>query len=272
MMQKIISFLLIFCLIAVVNSQNCSNILSNNNCRQEFINFVDDVYLETIPTNINYAQLNQKISSYCSSTCKNTAVQYLQCEKDTNGLSFINNGLCAKINQDYCLVHHVRGTIAQTIPPVKTLDSPSICPSQNISGTIILTCTTGDSCHQKLQSGADYLMCCAGPFFNYFYELSDSCNITASVPCLPVTVFPTFSSTKAGGDTTGKATPTKPVGGVTPTKPVGGVTPTKPVGGVTTVGRVAPTKTVTPSGAIGGDSSLLVLITVIMIHVIVMLY
>ena len=80
-------------------------------------------------------------------------------------------------------------------------------------------------------------MCCAGPFLNYFYGLSDSCNITASVACSPVTVFPTFSSAKAGGGTTSEIVK------VTPTKAVGGVTPTK---------------TVTPSGAIGGDSSLLV--------------
>ena len=266
-MQKIISLLLIFCLIAVVNSQNCTAIVVGTKCGQEFVNFTDSVYLTSVPTNVNYVQFNQKISTYCSSQCKNTADQYFRCLNDSEEISFLNKGLCGKLNQEYCLVHHVRGTTTGIISPIGSLDS-GICPSTETDDVKTLHCIGGSSCHQKLQKISDYLSCCTLPLFIGYYKLlnDSSCNITNS--CSSGTVSPTittFTSSRAVAGATSKIIATGTVGGVVPTV-AQTVTPSRVDGGAT------PTKTVAPSGAIVGDSSLLVLITVFMIQIIVMCY
>lgn len=164
MMHKIFFGLLIFYLTVVANSQNCTGILAGTNCVQEFLNFEDSVYLTIVPTNVNYVQFNQEISTFCSSQCKSTTDQYLQCLNDTDYLNFLNKGLCGKLNQEYCLVHHVRGTTSGMISPIGSLDL-GICPSTENDDDITLICIGGSSCHQKLQKIFDYLSCCALPFF-----------------------------------------------------------------------------------------------------------
>lgn len=249
-------YLLIFCLTAVTNSQNCTAIIAGTNCVQELQNFIATVYLTTVPNNVDYVQFNQKISTFCSSQCKNITLQYFQCLNNSEYINFLNDGLCGKLNQEYCLVRHVRGTTSGMISPIGSLEN-GICPFTDINDETTIHCIGGSSCQQKLQNISDYLSCCFVPLiFGYYDNLNDSsCNITNS--CSSLKLSPTITSITSSG-AVGGATP-----GIISTGTVG-VIPTRTIGGVIPTG--------TPSGATGGDSSLLVLITVITIQIIVMCY
>ena len=138
-----------------------------------------------------YHQVNQRLTAFCGSQCKNVLVAYHKsCSFDTSFATFTNNFTCGKINQEHCYIHYLRGVTAGTIVTYRTLWR--ICPENR--NTLKSSCTEG-ACKLYMTQYAGYMSCCAGPLLGYGFNLT-SCGITdtTSTPCSSKTSTVTISS------------------------------------------------------------------------------
>ena len=94
----------------------------------------------------------------------------------------INNGTCGKINQEFCYVHHLRGTTAGIIVTYNTL--LNICPLY--TNTDINYCVEG-ACQRNVTQWANYMGCCASPLLHPSFNLT-SCGIDNTTVCSSGTV------------------------------------------------------------------------------------
>ena len=166
---------------------NCTDLgyqLQHRNVCGLYQDFTQDDYVVTVTEDL-YHQVNQRLTAFCGSQCKNVLVAYGKCDSfRTSFGTFTNNFTCGKINQEYCYIHYLRGVTAGTIVTYSTLWS--ICPENR--NTLKRSCTEG-TCQRYMTQYADYMSCCAGPLLGYGFNLT-SCGITntTSTPCSSETV------------------------------------------------------------------------------------
>ena len=161
----------------------------NNACRI-YDNFTQDDYVVILAEDL-YHQINQRLTDFCGSQCKNALVAFSKsCSFDND--TFTNNFTCGKINQQYCYIHYLRGVTAGTIVTLNTLFR--ICPENRNMYTLKSSCTEG-ACQRNVTQYADYMSCCAGPLLGKYFNLT-SCGITdtTSTPCSSETSTVAISS------------------------------------------------------------------------------
>ena len=143
------------------------------------------VYLHKRYPNANedfYRNVSQRLTAFCASQCKRITVAYYNCLNETHVVTAYNYGVCGKINQEFCLVHHLRGTTAGTIVTFGTL--VNICPPP--SPDAIQYCVKG-ACQRNVTQWANYMGCCASSILRTDFNLT-SCGITDTTPCPSGTV------------------------------------------------------------------------------------
>ena len=62
-------------------------------------------------------KVNSAVNEFCSSECKDFFVAYYNCINHTDLVTFYNNGLCGRMNQQYCVIHF-EFTSGVIIPPL----------------------------------------------------------------------------------------------------------------------------------------------------------
>ena len=186
----VVSVMLLFS-IAVVRSENqddvnCTDVNiqvdSGNFCAlyQDILNgnYLDKRYPNA--TENFYRYVSQQLTAFCASYCKRLVIAFYNCQNYTHAASAYNYGACGKINQEFCLVHHLRGTAAGTIVTLVTLWNT--CPIK-INGWY---CVEG-VCQRNVTQWANYMGCCAGSLLRPSFNLT-SCGITDTIPCSSGTV------------------------------------------------------------------------------------
>ena len=170
------------------NDVNCTDVtyqfFQGNVCRP-FPDILNHKYLTKIYPNATedfYRNVSQQLTAFCASQCKSILVAFLKCQNETDSITGLDDGTCGKINQQFCYVHHLRGTTAGTIVAFDTLRS--ICPYNSNTG--INYCLEG-TCQENVTQYADYMDCCTGPILGHFFNLT-SCDITDITPCSSGTV------------------------------------------------------------------------------------
>ena len=130
-----------------------------------------------------YRNVSQQLTAFCASQCKRLIVAYFNCHNNTHVATFYNNGVCGKINQEFCYVHHLRGTAGGTIVTLDTF--LHLCPYySNIDGHY---CVEG-VCQRNVTQWENYMGCCASSFLLAFDFNLTSCGITDTTPCPSGTV------------------------------------------------------------------------------------
>ena len=135
----VVSVMLIFS-IAVVRSENQDGV----NCTDVINQFIHGNFCTLYPDIINgtylskrypdatedfYRNVSQRLTVFCASQCKPILEAFFKCQNETNGIIGLNYGTCGKINQEFCYVHHLRGTTAGTIVSFNIFRR--ICPNYN---------------------------------------------------------------------------------------------------------------------------------------------
>ena len=87
------------------------------------------------PTEAFYHYVSQRLTAFCASQCKRTIIAFFNCNNYIHAASAYNNGVCRKINQEFCYVHHLRGTTAGTIVTLDTLWN--VCTSIVMVSTVL---------------------------------------------------------------------------------------------------------------------------------------
>ena len=134
---------------------------------QSSLDVIGQYFNDTAPANVTedtYRQLNSAVTEFCVSECKDLYVELFQCLNLTQFVSFYNNGVCGRINQEYCMVRYLEGIATNTIQPVTVLQNN--CPDNS--------------------SSLDY--CIDGPCQDNVTNL-ESCNITNTDPCPSATIM-----------------------------------------------------------------------------------
>ena len=176
---------------------NCTDLLyqlwHHNICRL-YQDFQHDDYVVILAEDL-YQQINQRLTAFCGSQCKNVLVAYdksCSFDNDTSFGTFTNNFTCGKINQEYCYIHYLRGVTAGRIVTLNTLWY--VCPENRNMYTLKSSCTKG-ACQRYMTQYAGYMSCCAGPLLDKYFNLT-SCGITdtTSTPCSSETSTVTISS------------------------------------------------------------------------------
>ena len=193
----VVSFMLSFCIPVVgaipiakygVQSENQDDIncteakyqfFSGNFCRPYSDVLQGNALMNHYPdaTEDFYHNVSQWLTAFCASQCKRILVAFFKCENETGVISNINNGICGKVNQKYCYVHHLRETAAGTIVTYAML--VNICPYN--SNNNLNYCVEG-VCQLYVTQWADYMGCCASPLFRPDFNLT-TCGITNTTPC-----------------------------------------------------------------------------------------
>ena len=148
-------------------------------------------YLHTAPVNVTmdtYRHLDRALTEYCASECKELTATFYRCINFTKGITYINNGVCDKINQEYCMVRYLRGITSGVIIPLDTL---FYCPTYTCNGSVNAYCIDGP-CQDNVTTFVDYMGCCGGPILGFTFNLT-SCGITDSNVCSITTVSPTIT-------------------------------------------------------------------------------
>ena len=141
--------------------------------------FISDVFAASIPFNNNTEnQLNNSLNVYCSSECKELYVAYYNCINFTEFASFLNDGMCGRINQEYCMMRFLRGFTSGVIMSPRTFARG--CGRVN---SFTSYCTDG-SCQNNVTQFIDYMECCGGPILDFYFNLT-TCSITNTDPCRP---------------------------------------------------------------------------------------
>ena len=143
-------------------------------------NYLDKRYPDA--TEDFYRDVSQQLTAFCASYCKRLVIAFFNCQNYTHVASAYNYGTCGKINQEFCLVHHLRGTAAGTIVTYDTLTN--ICPRNSNTG--LDYCVEG-VCQRNVTQWVDYMGCCAGSILRPDFNLT-SCGITDTTPCPSGTV------------------------------------------------------------------------------------
>ena len=130
-----------------------------------------------------YHDVSQRLTAFCASQCKRIVIARANCHKNTHAVTAINYGTCGKINQEFCYVHHLRGTAADTI--VTFFKLTMICPGDSANNGR-LYCVEG-VCQRNVTQWANYMGCCASSLLRPIFNLT-SCGITDTTPCSSGTV------------------------------------------------------------------------------------
>ena len=165
-----------------LNCIDAANQLSNGNFCEPYDDILYNNYLLNIYPNANedfYRNVSQQLTAFCASQCKRIDVTLLNCNNETDFVTYVNDGICGKINQEFCLVHHLRGTTAGTILTANA--SLISCPENNT-----FYCIEG-ACQRSVTQWANYMDCCASPILRPYVNLT-SCGITDTTPCSSGTV------------------------------------------------------------------------------------
>ena len=166
-----------------LNCIDAANQLLNGNFCTPYYDILNDNYLVNIYPNANedfYRNVSQQLTAFCASQCKRIVVTLFNCNNETDYVTYINDGICGKINQEFCLVHHLRGTTAGTILTVNA--SFISCPENNNT----LYCIEG-ACQRSVTQWANYMDCCASPLLRPFVNFT-SCGIANTTVCSSGTV------------------------------------------------------------------------------------
>ena len=121
----VVSVMLLFS-IAIVRSENqddvnCTDVNNQFNHGNVCTLYQDiikhDYLIKHYPdaTEDFYRNVSQQLTVFCASQCKPILEAFFKCQNETNGIIGLNYGTCGKINQEFCYVHHLRGTTAGTI-------------------------------------------------------------------------------------------------------------------------------------------------------------
>ena len=156
-----------------------------NFCRP-YLDIIYSPYLYKRYTNATedlYRNVSQQLTAFCASQCKHIIVTYFNCHNNIHAATFYNNGVCGKINQEFCYVHHLRGTTAGTIVTLDTLFD--VCPYN--SNTESYYCVEG-ACQRNVTQWTNYMGCCAGSLLHPGFTNLTSCGITDTTPCSSGTV------------------------------------------------------------------------------------
>ena len=154
-----------------------------NFCRP-YPDIIDLVYLTKRYPNANedfYRSLSQRLTAFCASQCKRIIVAFYKYCNMTHVVTVYNYGVCGKINQEFCLVRHLRGTAAGIIVTLDTLRS--ICPLYANTDNIYY-CVEG-ACQRNVIQWANYMECCASSFLRALFNNLTSCGITNTTLCRP---------------------------------------------------------------------------------------
>ena len=166
-----------------VNCTDVNNQFNHGNFCTLYQDIINGTYLlKRYPdaTEDFYRYVSQKLTAFCASQCKRLIIAYFNCNNYTYAVSGVNYGTCGKINQEFCYVHHLRGTAADTIVTLDTLWN--VCPF-NKNGQY---CVEG-VCQRNVTQWANYMGCCAGSLLRPSFNLT-SCGITDTTPCSSGTV------------------------------------------------------------------------------------
>ena len=165
---------------------NCTDIENNSgNVCTLYLDIINGTYLiKRYPsaTEDFYRYVSQRLTAFCASQCKRLLIALFNCQNDSDSAALYNYGTCGKINQEFCYVHHLRGTAAGTIVTLNTLWS--ICPF-NINYDFNY-CVEG-VCQRNVTQWANYMGCCASSLLRPIFNLT-SCSITDTTPCPSGTV------------------------------------------------------------------------------------
>ena len=148
-------------------------------------------YVHTAPVNVTmdtYRHLDRALTEYCASECKNLTAAFYRCINFTKGITYINNGVCERINQEYCMVRYLCGITSGVIIPLDTL---FYCPTYTSNVSINVYCIDGP-CRDNVTTFVDYMGCCGVPILGFTFNLT-SCGITDSNVCSIITVSPTIT-------------------------------------------------------------------------------
>ena len=129
--------------------------------------------------NVFEDKLKSAVNTFCSSKCKDVFVAYYSCFNDTAYFfSFYNDGICGRINQQYCMVCYLHGiTSGVKIPP---LTIAHVC-GYDFNNYFYYYCIDG-SCQNNVTRFIDYMECCGAPLLDGFFNLT-ICHITNTDPC-----------------------------------------------------------------------------------------
>ena len=122
-------------------------------------------------------QLNSAANEYCSSECKDLYVSYYRCINHTRLASFFNDGLCGRMNQEYCMVHFLHGFTSGVIMPPLTIARGCALDYSKY----IYYCIDG-SCQNNVTRFIDYMGCCGAPLLDFNFNVT-TCHITNTGPC-----------------------------------------------------------------------------------------
>ena len=164
-------------LIHLINNTNVSSICIDVESSIDLI--FDVVFGGTFSAvNVTEDQLNSALNEFCSSECKELFVAYYRCFNDTAYVvSFYNDGICGRINQEYCMVRYLHGITSGVIIPLAIISNN--CPFNYDS--YFYYCIDG-SCQNNVTKFIDYMECCAVPLLDGFLN-STTCDITNTDPC-----------------------------------------------------------------------------------------
>ena len=253
----VVSVMLLFS-IAVVRSENqdhvnCTDVDNQFNSRfcriyLEIINY--DYLIKRYPnaTEDFFRNVSQQLTLFCANQCKPILEAFFKCQNETDRIIGLNYGTCGKINQEFCYVHHLRGTTAGTI--VSFNNFRRICPYNiNINRQY---CVEG-TCQGNVTQWANYMGCCTGPILGYTFNLT-SCGITDTTPC--------FSTTPRPSTTPSPSVATTPSTSTTPSPSV--ATTLSPSSSVATT--PSPSTTPSSSGTVAISSSVFIMIAIAIIQ------
>ena len=166
-------------LIHLINNTNVSSICIDVESSIDLI--FDGLFGGTFSAvNVTEDQLNSALNEFCSSECKELFVAYYRCFNDTAYVvSFYNDGICGRINQEYCMVRYLHGITSGAIIPHHIISNG--CP-YNPHDNYLSYCIDG-SCQNNVTQFVDYMECCAVPMLDGYYFNLTTCSITNTDPC-----------------------------------------------------------------------------------------
>ena len=165
-------------LIHLINNTNVSSICID--VETSFDVIFDGLFGGTFSAgNVTKDQLNSALNEFCFSECKELFVAYYRCFNDTAYLvSFFNDGICGRINQEYCMVRYLHGITSGAIIPLAIISIG--CPINY--DNYFSYCIDG-SCQNNVTQFVDYMECCAVPLLDGYYFNLTTCSITNTDPC-----------------------------------------------------------------------------------------
>ena len=168
----------IFRLVSADNGTVCDDVQSS-------LDVIGQYFNNTVPVNVTddtYQQLNNAVTEFCISECKDLYVEIFECFNLTHIVSFYNYGVCGRMNQEYCMVHYLEGIATNTILSVTALQNN--CPDNSSS---LDYCIDGH-CQDNVTNFINYMGCCGAPLLAVYFNLK-SCNVTNTDPCPSATLM-----------------------------------------------------------------------------------